>query len=108
MHTYDCGGRSGEKKIRKQTNQGGRSVVELQRKRHSLFIEGAATAGGGAVLKEGLCEFLVEIVCHRPRDPLPCQDEDHQHSSVTEVPGPPTDQTQQLLLFTVTPNHLSP
>lgn len=82
--------------------------MELQRKRHSLFIEGAATAGGGAVFKEGLCEFLVEIVRHWPGDSLPRQDENHQHSSVTEVPRPPTDQTQQLLLFTVTPNHLPP
>lgn len=78
-----------------------------RRKRHSLFIQGATTAGWRAVLEEGPGEFLVETVCHRSRDSLPRQDEDHQHSGVTTVPWPPADQTQQLLFFAVSPNHLS-
>ncbi|TNN75242.1 hypothetical protein EYF80_014479 [Liparis tanakae] len=66
-----------------------------------------AAAGGGAVFKEGLSELLVEVVCHRSRDSLPGQNEDHQHGRVTEVAWPPSDQTQQLLLLTATPDHLS-
>lgn len=75
-------------------------------KKYSLFIEGATAAGGGAIFKEGPCEFLVQIVRHWSTDSLPCQDEDHQHGIFTVVPRPLADQTQQLLLFAATPDHL--
>lgn len=85
----------------------GKSIIAGQSGKYSLFIEGAATAGGRAAFEEGLREFLVEIVRHRSRDSLPRQDEDHQHGRVTVVPRPAADQTQQLLLLTATPDHLS-
>lgn len=95
---------SGDIKIKKQTWE---EVRPIKEGRYSLFIEGAATTGRRAVLKEGSSEFQVETVCHWPRDSLPRQDKNHQHSSVTAMPWPLADQAQQLLLFTVTPNHLS-
>lgn len=98
---------SGSSKIMKRAKLGRSTVIAKQRKRYSLLIEGTPPAGRRAVFKEGLGELLVEIVRHRPRDSFPRQDEDHQHGSVTVVPWPLADQTQQLLLFTATPDHLS-
>lgn len=83
------------------------TVKKNNRKRHSLLIQGAAATGRRAVLEEGRGEFLVETVCHRSGDSLPRQDEDHQHCGVTAVPWPSADQTQQLFLLAVSPNHLS-
>lgn len=80
--------------------------LQLITKRYPLFIEGTATAGGGAEFKKGLRELLVKVVRHWPRDSLPGQDEDHQHSGVTVVPRPLAHQTQQLLLLTATPDYL--
>lgn len=77
-----------------------------QRNRCSLFIEGAAAAGRGAIFKEGLRELLVEVVRHWPGNSLPCQDEDHQHRSIARVSWPLTNQTQQFLLFAASPDHL--
>lgn len=94
-------------KIKKRTKVGGSCVNAEQGMRYSLFIKGAATDGGRAVFIEGPCEFLVEMVRHRPRDSLPSQDEDHQHGTVAEVPRPLANQTQQLFLFTATPDYLS-
>lgn len=104
MHMYDC--RHGEQIQKHKTDVSQAEVQVLRQRRYLLFIEGTAAAGGGAVFEEGLCELLVEVVCHGPWDSLPCQDEDNQHSSVTVVPWPLTDQTQQLLLLTATPDHL--
>lgn len=47
------------------------------------------------------------MVRHCSRDSLPCQDEDHQNSRVAVVAWSLSDQTQQLLLFTPTPDHLT-
>lgn len=95
--------------MKNQSRPRGTNVTKTKdkRKRHSLLIQGATTAGWRAILEEGPGEFLVETVCHRSRDSFPHQDEDHQHSGVTAVPWPPADQTQQLLFFAVSPNHLS-
>lgn len=95
--------------MKNTSRPGGNNVTEKKnnRKRHSLFIQGAAATGGRAVLEEGRGEFLVEAVCHRSGDSLPRQDEDHQHSGVTAVPWPSADQTQQLFLLAVSPDHLS-
>lgn len=106
MRTYDCRRRMGGK-IKKWTKLGGSSITARQRKKHSLFIEGAAAAGGGAIFKEGICKLPVEMVRHRPVDSFPRQDKDDQHGRVTVVPRPLADQTQQLLLFAATPDHLS-
>lgn len=95
--------------VKKESRPRGTNVTKKKkdkRKRHSLFIQGATTAGWRAVLEEGPGEFLVETVCHRSRDSLPGQDKDHQHGGVTAVARPPADQTQQLLFFAVSPDHL--
>lgn len=97
---------NGERKLKKHIKLGRSSVTSKKIKRNSLFIEGTAAAGGGAIFKEGPCEFLVQIVRHWPTDSLPCQDEDHQHGILTVVPWPLADQAQQLLLFAATPDHL--
>lgn len=73
----------------------------------SLLIESAATTGRGAIFAEGLCKFLVQAVCHVPRDALPCQNEDHHHSTIAMVPRPPPHKTQQLLLHATTTYNLA-
>lgn len=85
---------------------GKKKIKHRKGKRYSLLIEGTAPAGGGAIFEEALCEILVEVVCQRVRDPLPRQNEDHQHGCVTVVPRPFANQTQQLLLLAGASDHL--
>lgn len=76
------------------------------RGRHSLLVEGAAAAGGTAVLAQALRQLLVERVGQQVRDALPGQDQDHDHGCLAVVPCALTDQAQQLLLVTAPSDHL--
>lgn len=105
--THMCGCVKREELKTKQKRRVQEQSLKAQRKRCSLFVEGTAAAGGGAIFKEGVREVPVQVVRHRPRDSLPRQDEDHQHGRVTVVPWSLADQTQQLLLLTAAPDHLS-
>lgn len=73
---------------------------------NSLFVEGAAPARGAAVLAQALGQLLVQGVRQEVRDPLPGQDQDHDHGRLAVVPRTLTDQAQQLLLVAASSDHL--
>lgn len=74
--------------------------------RDSLFVEGAAPACGTAILAQALGQLLVQGVGQEQWDPLPGQDQDHDHGRLAVVPRTLSNQAQQLLLIAAPSDHL--